>query len=74
MLRKSSLRVLYANSAIAPANSTPVGPPPTITKLNQARRFSGSVSFSAASNAPNIRRRISMASSTVFKPGATSSQ
>ncbi len=46
------------------------GPPPTITKVIQARSFSGSGSRSAASNASRIRRRMSVASSMVFKPGA----
>ncbi len=50
ILPKSSFTVFVANSAIAPANSTPVGPPPTITKVNKARRSAASVSFSGASN------------------------
>ena len=72
MLRKSFFREPWAISAIAPANSTPVGPPPTMIKVSQARCFSGSVSFYAASKAAKMRRLISKASSTVFKPGATS--
>ena len=36
-----------AISAIAPASSTPVGPPPTRTKVSSARRRAGSVSRSA---------------------------
>ena len=30
--------MLFLSSAIAPASSTPVGPPPTITKFNKASR------------------------------------
>ncbi len=72
--RKSSFSTFPASSAIAPANSTPVGPPPTITNVIQARRLSKSGSRSAASNAKKTRRRISRASSTVFSPGATAAQ
>ncbi len=55
-------------SAIAPASSTPVGPPPTRTKVSSARRRPGSVSRSAFSKARRMRRRISSASSSVFEP------
>ena len=68
--RKSDRRVSFAISPSAPASSTPVGPPPTITNVIHARRRSGSASRSAASNAIRIRRRISTASSMVLRPGA----
>ena len=58
------------SSAIWPAISTPVAPPPTTTKVSHARRASGSSSFSAISKAPKIRPRSSSASSIVFMPGA----
>ena len=45
------------------------GPPPTRTKVIHSRRRSGSASRSAASNAIRIRRRISVASSMVLRPG-----
>ena len=48
--RKSWRSVRCAISAIAPATSTPVGPPPTITNVSQARRCAGSTR-SATSNA-----------------------
>ena len=50
-----------------------VGPAPTITKVNKARRFSSSFSRSARSNALKTRLRISVASSKVFSPGANCS-
>jgi len=59
-----------ANSAICPANSTPVGPAPTTTKVSQRRCRAGSDSRSAISKAPKIRPRSSSASSIVFIPGA----
>ena len=74
ILRKSCLRVSLAISPKAPANSTPVGPPPTITKVNKALGCSVSISRSAASKAEKMRRRISVASSTVLRPGAKGSQ
>jgi hypothetical protein len=46
------------------------GPPPTTTNVSQSRRRWASVSSSAASKALRIRRRISIASSSVFSPGA----
>ena len=61
-------------SAIAPASSTPVGPPPTIAKVSRSRRAAASGSRSAASKASRMRRRISRASSRVFRPGASGSQ
>ena len=72
MRRKSCRSDWRAISASAPASSTPVGPPPTMTKVSSRRCLSGSVSRSAASNASSTRRRISSASSSVFKPGARS--
>ena len=68
--RKSRLSVSWAISPSAPASSTPVGPPPTSTKVIHALRRSGSASRSAASKAIRIRRRISVASSRVLSPGA----
>jgi hypothetical protein len=58
------------SSAICPASSTPVGPAPTTTNVNQAARCSTSDSSSAISNAPKIRPRSSSASSIVFMPGS----
>jgi len=60
-------------SPSAPASSAPVGPPPTITNVIHARSFSGSGSRSAVSKANRILRRMSVASSMVFRPGANSS-
>ena len=59
-----------ARSRPAPASSTPVGPPPTRTKVSSSRRRAGSVSRSARSNAIKMRRLIVMASSSVLSPGA----
>ena len=47
MRRKSPRIAVRLMSAIAPASSTPVGPPPTTTKVRYARCLSGSFSFSA---------------------------
>ena len=69
--RKLRRRVSRAISPSEPASSTPVGPPPTSTNVIHSRRRSGSASRSAASNAMRIRRRISVASSMVLRPGAT---
>ena len=63
--------VWLAISASAPASSTPVGPPPTTTNVSQRLHAVGSASRSAASKARSTRRRISVASSIVFSPGAT---
>ncbi len=52
--RKSRRRLSRASSAICPAISTPVGPPPTTTNVSQLRRLSSSGSTSAASNAVRI--------------------
>ena len=70
MLRKSCRSDCRAISASAPASSTPVAPPPTITKVRKRRCRAGSLSRSAASNASSTRRRISSASSSVLRPGA----
>ena len=59
-----------AISASAPASSTPVGPPPTMTNVSRRARKSGSVSRSAASKASRTRQRMSRASSSVLRPGA----
>ena len=72
--RKSLRSVSFAISPRAPASSTPVGPPPTSTNVIHARRTSASASRSAASNAIRIRRRISIASSIVLRPGANGAQ
>ena len=50
MWRKSRASEKRAISAIAPAISTPVGPPPTTTKVISALRRAGSGSRSASSN------------------------
>ncbi len=71
--RKSRRRVSRAISPIWPASSTPVGPAPTTTNVSHAARPSGSSSASAASNAVRMRRRISIASSRVLRPGASGS-
>jgi len=73
MLRKSRDRVNRLISPIAPANSTPVGPAPTMTNVNCLRRSSMSSVTSARSNAASTRRRISVACSIVFNPGANGS-
>ncbi len=73
MRRNSPGKVWQAISASVPAISTPVGPPPITTKVIQASRLAGSASFSAASKASRMRRRISNASSSVFRPGACGS-
>ncbi len=70
--RKSFLSVCRAISAMAPANSTPVAPPPTITKVSQAWRCGGSVTRSATSNAVRILLRMLVASSIVLRLGAHS--
>ena len=59
--RKSRRSVSCASSAIWPAISTPVGPPPTTTNVSHACRRSSSGSTSAASNArqdpsPDVER------------------
>ena len=59
MWRNSCLSVCRAISAIVPAISTPVGPPPTMTNVSSMRRRSTSLSRSASSNAVSNRRRIS---------------
>ena len=71
MDRNSSRSVRRAISARVPASSTPVGPPPTRTKVSSSCRLAGSLSRSARSNASSTRRRISSASSSVLSPGAS---
>jgi hypothetical protein len=61
-------------SAMAPAISTPVGPPPITRKVVSARRAAGSSASSARSNAVRMRRRIAVASSIRFSPGANGAQ
>ena len=61
-------------SASVPANSTPVGPPPTTTKFNGASASPAAACRSANSNASSTRLRISSASSMVLSPGANDSQ
>ena len=73
-LRNSASMPKRASSAIAPASSTPVGPPPTIRKVSSALRSTGSSVISARSKAMSNRRRISVASSIRFKPGANTFQ
>ncbi len=63
MRRKSGCNETRAISAIAPAISTPVGPPPTMTKVSSALRCSVRAS-SAFSKTSKILRRIAVASST----------
>ena len=70
--RKSRRSASWASSAICPAISTPVGPAPTTTNVSQLWRRSGSVSTSAASNAPSTRLRISSAPESDFSSGACS--
>ena len=67
---KSLRRTSLESSAIWPAISTPVGPPPTTTNVSHARLASGSSSSAAISNAPKILPRSSRASLIVFIPGA----
>ena len=52
----------------------PVGPPPTRTNVSHSRAVAGSCSRSAASKAIRIRRRISSASSSDLRPGASVAQ
>ncbi len=67
--RKSPRRFSCASSAMVPASSTPVGPPPMMTKVSSAWRSSGSLVRSARSKASSSRRRTVVASSSVFRPG-----
>ena len=69
--RKSRGITSTASSLIAPASSTPVGPPPTMTKVNSAARAAASLSVSARSNERSRRERMKVASSTSFMPGAS---
>ena len=68
--RKSRAITSTASSLMAPASSTPVGPPPTMTKVRCAARSTGSGSISAVSNDSSMRERMKVASSTSFMPGA----
>ena len=58
-------------SLMAPASSTPVGPPPMTTKLSGGCQPCSCIWRSASSKASRTRRRISVASSMVFRPGAS---
>jgi hypothetical protein len=49
MVRNSPFKVLCASSATAPAISTPVAPPPTITVVKHRRLSAASEVFSAVS-------------------------
>ncbi len=69
-VRNSRVRPRLANSAIAPASSTPVGPPPTIMKVSHARRSASFWLRSAASKASKRRRRMSSASSMPLRPNS----
>ena len=72
--RKSCCKVRRATSAIAPAISTPVAPPPTITKVRRRARSAASSTTSARSKASRNRRLISVASAMCLRPGANGSQ
>ena len=74
MRRKSAARVKWASSAMVPASSTPVGPPPTMTNRMSRSSLVPSVVVSAFSKAIRIRRRTSVASSIVFRPDAAAAQ
>ena len=50
-VRNSSRKVCFASSAIAPASSTPVAPPPTRTKVSRRCLSAASAQASALSNA-----------------------
>src|SRR5438128_61933 len=54
---------------MAPASSTPVGPPPTMTKVRNAWRLSEFDSRSASSQPRMMRRRRPSASATASKRG-----
>ena len=66
MRRNSRASVERASSAMAPASSTPVGPPPTTTKVSSRAISAESGWLSAHSNALNSRSLIVSASSSVF--------
>ena len=68
---KSGRSVRRASSAICPASSTPVGPPPTTAKVIQASRSSGSAASSARSKAPSTRERTRRASASDLSGGAS---
>ena len=66
--RKSRVSAALASSARAPASSTPVGPPPMMTKVKSRCRSAASSLSSARSKARRMRRRIVVASSIFFCP------
>ncbi len=70
MWRYSALSVARDSSAREPASSTPVGPPPTTTKVVSAATSAGSVRVSAQSKDSRMRRRICSASGSVFSTAA----
>ena len=74
MDRNSCDSVWRAISAIAPAISTPVAPPPTSTNVSRRLRSAGSVVRSARSYATSIRALTLNASSSVFSDGACGAQ
>ena len=71
---KSKAMASRASCARAPANSTPVGPPPTTTKVRYFRASDVWRTRSARSNDRIRRSRMVSASDRVFKPGANCSQ
>jgi len=60
-------------SAMAPASSTPVGPPPTITKVRWGRCARDALRSLPTRRQGGCGGRISVACSSVFSPGANSS-
>jgi hypothetical protein len=59
---------------MAPAISTPVGPPPTTIDVVRLRCSAGSLLSSASSNPRSTLARICRASATVLSPGANAFQ
>jgi len=72
MRRKLPRSVSLASSAIWPAISTPVGPPPTTTKVSWAARSSASSLISARSKALSSRERTVIADSSDLTSAACS--
>ena len=70
--RKSPRSVSRASSPIWPAISTPVGPPPTTTKVSWAACSAGSSIISARSNALSSRERTVIADSSDLTSAACS--
>ena len=68
ILRKSRAMTRFASSAMAPASSTPVGPPPTTTKVSKRRCSSPSSLASARSKDSSILARMAVASSIFLRP------